>query len=114
MNHDAERVLARGQWRLPAENLHGIWQYQFLGDLRQRIVVAADEDADTGLVEAPELLGGKASRLHGGLVAVIKIAGDQQGVNLLVQAKVDHADECASGGIADQLRQLGVSIGVKF
>lgn len=47
-----------------------------LGDLRQRVVVTRnDEVANASLMEAPHLLGQKAGRLHGGLIAIVEIAG---------------------------------------
>ena len=73
------------------------------------MVAADDEDSNAGLAEPPELFGEKTRRLHRGLVAIVEISGDQERVDLLVQAKVDHPDEGTPGGVADQLRQVGMA-----
>jgi hypothetical protein len=49
------------------------------------VVASDDEDLDVRRIQAAELLGEKARRLHRGLLAIIKIAGEQERVYLLVE-----------------------------
>ena len=73
------------------------------------MIAADDAGADAGLIQPPQLLGQKAGRLHRGLIAVVKVTGDQQRIDLLREAEVDDPDECLPSGVADQLRQLGMA-----
>ena len=59
--------------------------------------------------EPAELFGEEPRRLHRGLVAVVEVSGEQERVDLLVEAKVDDADEGAPRRVADQLRQVGIA-----
>lgn len=42
-------------------------------------------------------------------VAIIEVAGDQQGIDLFVQTQINNPQEDAPRHIADQLRQLGIA-----
>ena len=55
------------------------------------------------------LVGKKPGGLHRRLLAVVQVAGEQQGVHLLVEAKVHDADKGATGRVADQVRKRGVA-----
>ncbi len=64
------------------EYLYRIRQYQLFGDARQRVVVTADDIcADPRAMQPLQLAGQKARSLHGGLVAVIEVAGNDQRVD---------------------------------
>ena len=73
-------------------------------------MVAADlEHADASLMQACHLRGQEARRLHRRLVAIIKIAGDDECVDTLCKAKIDYGDERLSAGVADKLGEFGVT-----
>ncbi len=56
-----------------------------------RVVIAAhDEALDAGLMETTKLACQEAGRLHGGLVAVVKVARDEERVHGLVETQVDN------------------------
>jgi hypothetical protein len=87
----------------PAEDLHLLGEHQLPGDGRAGVVVAPDDEgADARFREPPQLLRQEAGSLHRRLVAVIKIASQEQRIDLLVEAKIDDADEGMPRGIADQ------------
>lgn len=113
MDHDGEAAgctIDLHRLGTSAEQLGRLRKHEFLGDPCDGIMVSTDdEDADTGLVQTPELLGQEAGRLHRGLVAIIEIAGDHQGIDVFVQAQIDDPNESAPRRIADQLRQLGIA-----
>ncbi len=76
----------------------------------KRIVIAADQErADPRLVQAFDLLGQEPGGLHRGLLAVVEVAGQQQRIDLLVDAEVDDPHESLPRGIADQCGELGVT-----
>ncbi len=72
------------------------------------MIAANDEDADISRVQLADLVGQEARRLHRGLVAVVQIARQQQGVHPLLQAQLDDARERLPCRIADQFRQFPV------
>jgi hypothetical protein len=53
------------------------------------------------------MLGEKARRLHGGLIAVVEIAGEEECVHLLIDAQLDDAYQDRPAGVADQLGEPG-------
>jgi hypothetical protein len=55
------------------------------------------------LVKPTDLLGEKPSGFHGCLFAIIKIAGQQQRVDLLSKAEIDGPDERLPGCVSDQV-----------
>ena len=83
---------------------------EFLGDTRQRIMIAADdEDLDLRLVQLSDLVGKEAGCLHRRLLAVVQVARKQQRIDLLVEAEVHNPDERLARGIADEIRERGVA-----
>ena len=95
---------------LLAEDLDALGQHQFLGDFGQGIVIAADlVDGDARLAQPRQLGGEKARRLHRGLFAIIEIAGDDQRIDLFLEAEIDNGDERLAGGIPDQRREVGIA-----
>jgi len=73
-------------------------------------VIAADnEDLDRDLVQLSDLVGKEAGCLHRRLLAVVKIARRQEGIDLFVEAEVHDADERFSRGVADEIRERGVA-----
>ena len=94
------------------KHLDRIRKGQLLCNPRKRVVVAADdENADAGLVQPPNLLGQEPRRLHGRLVAVIEIAGEQQRVDPLVETEIDDAHESAARGVPDQFGEVRIAKG---
>ena len=83
----------------PVLDIHG------QSDARQRIVIAANGiDGDVCLVQPLHLTGQKSCRLHRRLVAIVKIAGNHQRIDLLLEAQIDDGDQRLSCRPADQLR----------
>lgn len=90
--------------RATTKYFHGMRQDELFADFGERIMVAADDKgSDSRFVKSAHLCGKKAGSLHRGLIAVIKIAGDHQGIDLLVQTQVDYILECLARGITNQL-----------
>jgi hypothetical protein len=73
------------------------------------VIAANDEDADAGLMEPADLRGKESRGLHGGLVAVIEVAGEDQRIDLIGKAQVNDALEGSARGIPDQLSEAGVA-----
>src|SRR4051812_17371134 len=89
-----------------AEQVDVFGKDEFLCYLGKGVVVAPDdEDLNAYLVQTAELLGEKARRLHRGLLAVVKIAGQQERIYLFVEAQVDDTRENLPAGVADEFRQ---------
>ena len=85
---------------------------KFLGDLGHRVVIAADDEhLDAGLVQGVDLVGEEAGGLHGGLLAVVQVAGEQQGVDLFVEAEADDGNKGPPGGVADEIGERRVAQG---
>jgi len=72
------------------------------------MVAPDNEDKDASLVQAPELFSQESSRLHRSLLAVVEIAGEQERINLLLEAEIDDPYEGVPSGVADQFRQAGI------
>lgn len=62
-------------------------------------------------MQLPHLLGEEESRFHGRLLAVVEITGQQEGVDLLADAKLDDPDKSVPGGIPDQLGKRAITKG---
>src|SRR5690348_12091504 len=87
-----------------AEQMHAFRKDELLGDLRQRIVIASnDEDFDACGMQTAKLLGEKTRRLHRGLLAVVEVAGEQECVHLLIETQVDDTHKHLPAGVADEL-----------
>ena len=81
-----------------------------MGDLRQRVVIAADgECLDTGLMQALHFRSQKARGLHRRLLAVIEIAGDDQCIDLFLDAEIDNGNQRLTGGDPDHAGKFGVA-----
>ena len=113
VNHDARlagRPLDGNGLGAAAEDLDRLGEDQLLGDARQRIVIAAnDEDPDTCLVQAMKLIGEIACRLHRRLIAVIEIAREEERIDLLGEAQIDDAGEGLARRVSDQIGKLGIA-----
>ena len=73
-------------------------------------MVAPDyKDASARLVEPAYLGRQEPGGLHGGLVAVIQVAHDHQGIDLLLDADIYNRRESSPRRIADQFGKIGVS-----
>ncbi len=104
--HDDVEAAARERDRFgaTAEHFHQLRQGELPRDAGFCVVVAAnDEGPDPRLVQAPELIREKARGLHRGLLAVVEVAGDQERVDLLGKAELDHGGEGFARRAADQL-----------
>ena len=66
------------------------------------------EDDDAAVVEAFHLLSEEPRRLHRRLVAIVEVAGNDEGVDPLVEAEVDDGHECLTGRVSDEGREIGV------
>ena len=53
----------------------------------------------------------KPCGFHRRLVAVIEIAGDDQGIDLLLEAEIDNRDQCLPAGIADEFGKVRIAQG---
>ncbi len=85
-------------------------QRQLVRHLRLGIVIAADdEDPDAGLVEPAQFASEKQRGVHRGLAAIIKVAGDQQGIDLFGKAKIDDPHKRLPGRTAHDVGELGIS-----
>ena len=88
----------------PLKTLTEFRQRKLVGDARFRVVIAAnDKGPNPGFVQPPQLIGEKAGSLHRGLFAVVEVAGDQESVDLLGKAEINHVGEGFSRRPADQL-----------
>src|ERR1700759_4221760 len=84
--------------------MHAFRKDELLCNLRQGIVIASnDEDLDACGMQTAKLIGEKTRRLHGGLLAVVEIAGKQKRVHLLIETQVDDAHKNLPAGVADEL-----------
>ncbi|GLS35080.1 hypothetical protein GCM10010869_06680 [Mesorhizobium tianshanense] len=93
----------RDSLRAPTIDFYGFRVRQFSGDLRQRIVVAPnDEHPDSGLVQSADLLGKEPRSFHGGLIAVVEITSEKKRVDLLGQAEIDDIDKGTPRRVAYQ------------
>ena len=72
------------------------------------MIAANDEGLDARLVEPPQLVDKKARRLHRRLFAVVKVAGDQERIDLFRKAQIDHGDKGFSRRPADQLGEFRI------
>jgi len=112
---DAERGAGRlgdDRFGMGAKQLDAVGEAQFLRDPRLGVVVAADdEDADAALIEAAQLFGQETGGFHGRLVAVVEIAGEDQGIDLFVEAKCYDGREGVPGGGADEVREFRIAQG---
>ena len=100
----------RHSFRAPGEDLDQLRQGQLPGDAGLSVVVAADDERlDARLMEPPQLIDKKARRLHRRLFAVVEVASDQERIDLLRKAEINHDDKGFSRRPADQLRKLGVA-----
>jgi hypothetical protein len=52
------------------------------------------------------LVGEEAGRLHRRLVAVIKIARQEQGINLLIEAEIHDTNKRPARGISNEVREF--------
>jgi hypothetical protein len=67
------------------------------------VVTAHDEALGACLVQVAKLARKEVGRLRRGLVTVVKVAGDQQGVYGLAYAEIDYDREGLARGRRDQL-----------
>ena len=87
-----------------------VGQAQFTGDARLGIVIAANQIATNACQMQPvKLRRQEQRRLHGCLLAVIQIAGDQQRIDPFLQAQINHRSECLPRRGADQFAQRRVA-----
>ncbi len=94
------------------EDMHVRREGELAGDLRLRVVIAADEiDADARRLQPPHLGHQEERRRHGGLRAVVKIAGDHEGVDRLGERDVDDALQRRAGRPAHEVAEVGIAEG---
>ena len=95
-----------------AEDLHRVWKDEFLRYARKRVMIAADdEDANCSLMKPSDLLGQKTGRLHRRLIAIIKIACQNQRIDTLFQAEIDDAHKGQPRGVPNQVGKIGIAQG---
>ena len=93
-----------------AEDRDRVRKHQLFRYPRHGVVVSADlENPDAGLMQACHLRGQEARRFHRRLVAIIKIAGDDECIDTLRKAEIDNGDERLAAGVSDELGEIGVS-----
>ena len=73
------------------------------------MIAADDIGPDTRLMKPLHLARQKPGRLHRGLVAVVKVTGDNQRVDLLVDAEIDNGNKSLTRRIADKLGEVAVA-----
>ena len=73
------------------------------------MIAANDEDLNPGLMKSADLLGQETGRFHRRLVAIIKIACQNQRVDTLFQAKIDDAHKSPPRRVSNQVGEVGVS-----
>jgi len=106
----ARRALDQHMLGPAAKQLDQIRQHQLLRDPGKGVMIAADDEAaDTGGGQASQFIRQERSRLHRGLVAVIKIAGDDKRVDALFQAQVDNGAERLPRGGADEAGKVRIA-----
>jgi len=94
------------------KHLHRRRQDEFLGDARQGIMIAADDvDRDIRLSKPLHLTGQKPRGLHRRLVAIIKIAGNHQRIDLFGEAQIDDGHERLARGVTNQVGERAVAQG---
>jgi hypothetical protein len=72
------------------------------------VIAANDENLSAGVGETPHL-GAKENRgLDATLAAIEQIAGDQQRIDRLVEAKIDNSLQGLTRGVADDLCKLDI------
>ncbi len=108
LHHDIERdARQRYSFRPAAEDFHRVRQRQLARDARLGVVISANEKGwDFRLVQAPQRIGKESRRLHGGLLAVVQIARNDERVRLLGETKIDDVGKGFARGPADQLRKF--------
>jgi hypothetical protein len=113
VDRDVERAgFERHCFGAAGEHFHRFRQGQFARDARFGVMVAADDESrDFGLMQPSQLIGEKTRRLHRGLLAVVEVAGDQQGVDPLGEAKIDDGHERPAGRAADQVGERRLAQG---
>ena len=67
-----------------------------------------------GLRQAAQFTGEKPRGFHRGLVAIIKIAGNHEGVDALADAQIYDVAEGLPGGAADEVCKFGVAHGKRL
>ncbi|ESY62394.1 hypothetical protein X742_33065 [Mesorhizobium sp. LNHC232B00] len=73
-------------------------------------MIATDlENVDAGLVKPRHLRRQEPRRFHRCLVAIIEIAGNDQGIDTFRKAEVNYGDECLAAGVSDEFGKVGVS-----
>ncbi len=91
----------------PGEDLDRFRKRQLPRDARLGVMIAAnDENRDPRLVQPPQLVGEKAGGLHRRLLAVVKVAGDHERVDLLRKAEVDDRNESLARRPANEAGKL--------
>src|SRR5690606_15609205 len=95
-----------------AKDMHILWQGQLPGDLRDCVMIAAyDEYVDSRAMQPAHLACQKTRRLHRSLVAIIKIAGEKQRIDALLQAEIDNGLQYLPRRIADQSGNFRIAKG---
>lgn len=59
-------------------------------------------------MQASHLRRQEPRRFHRGLIAIVKIAGDDQRIDPLCKAEIHDGDECLATGVADEFGKIGV------
>ena len=75
------------------------------------MIATNHEDANPGLMQAPDLLGQETGRFHRCLVAIIKVACQQQRVDMLFQAQIDNAHESPPCRVPNQIGKIRIAQG---
>jgi hypothetical protein len=94
----------------PAEDRDCVRKHELFRDPRHGVVISADlENPDTGLVETCHLRCQKTRGFHRSLIAIVKIAGDDQGIDALCKAEIDNGDKCLATSVSDEFGKIGVA-----
>jgi hypothetical protein len=75
------------------------------------MIAANDEDTDSSLMQSSDLLGQKTGCLHRCLIAIIKIACQNQRVDAFFQAQIDNTHESPPRRVPNQIGKIGIAQG---
>jgi len=73
------------------------------------MITANDADRDAGCGKPLKLLPQKPGGFHRGLLTVVEVACDQQGIDCFIKAKVDDAFKSSPRGCCNQIRQRRIT-----